>query len=285
MFRKNFFMAPDGAGGGAPAPTPDGAGGGAPKFSTVIPQEFHDRAYLKDFMDKPVAPDTYKELFKKLDGAESLIGKKTIGIPEATASDEEWNSFYAKIRPDSAEKYEIQVGEGQKADPNVAKALQGLFHKTGLSPRQAKALQEGYTGIIAEQIKAVQQTSAAKEVEFAKLTEATFGADREKVLARTKQMLTEFAPEKIKDFAGDIDNKSLVLLAAVLNGVHAKYRSEDGGPGKGAGTAVKSEGELREELRSVIGSSDFGNVLSANHEVAKAKARELSVKIAGLGSK
>ena len=62
-----------------------GGGGGAPALlETIIPAEFKDQAYLKDLKGLPIGPDAYTALFKKLDGAEKLIGKKT-AIPEATA--------------------------------------------------------------------------------------------------------------------------------------------------------------------------------------------------------
>lgn len=62
-------MEGEGAGGAGGA----GGGSGAPVlFDTIIPAEFKDKPYLAEFKGKPVAPETYNELFKKFDGAQAL---------------------------------------------------------------------------------------------------------------------------------------------------------------------------------------------------------------------
>jgi hypothetical protein len=266
-----------------PAATPP-AGTEPQKFSTVIPTEFHDRAYLKDFMEKPVGPDTFQELFKKLDGAEQLIGRKTIGIPAADAPQEEWDQYYAKVRPSDPKGYEILKAEGEQGDEKVEEALRSLFHKTGLTPKQAKELQGGYSELLKGISAEAKTKAAAAEAEFAKLTQDTFGAEKDKVLERTQQMLREYAPESAKKFLGDLDNKALVVLSAAMNAIHTKFLSEDGGMKPGGAPAAASKEALRAELHTLLRSPEFTDVMNPQNMAAQQKANELATRIANLGA-
>lgn len=81
----------------------------------------------------------------------------------------------AKVRsyapPESADKYEIPVPEGESED--FAKSVAPIFHKAGISGAQAKALAEGWNELQA------QQRAAAKEAEEASAREASALAERQ----------------------------------------------------------------------------------------------------------
>ena len=102
-----------------------------------IPQELHDRPYLKDYLDKPWGKEVGAEFFKKLDGAESLIGKRP-SIPDAkTAKPEELEKFFEQYRPEKPEDYELPVEKDVKLDDTFAKAVRSAFHEGRISKVQA----------------------------------------------------------------------------------------------------------------------------------------------------
>ena len=254
-----------------------GAGAGKELFSTVIPQEFHDRPYLKDFMAMEKTPEAYSALFKKLDGAETLIGKKT-GIPGADAKPEDWDQFFAKIRPETADAYEIPVKEGV-TDPEFVKAMKGAFFEAGLSKSQASKMQEKFEAAVAGQQAAHIEAQKKLNLDFEVLTKATFGPDNAKALERAKGMIQEHTPENLKTHVASLPNESLVVLAGILNAVHSKYGLEDRVNGAGSGTGGDANA-LREEGRKLMASPEFKDAFHPRHEAVNARVKQIYADVA-----
>ena len=236
-----------------------------PVLETLIPEEFKDRAYLNDLKTLPVGPDAYKALFKKLDGAQTLIGKKT-GIPEATATPEEVEKFYNTLRPAKFEEYELPAKEGVTPDPETEKAVKTMFHNAGLSKTQVAKLAKDFDAFVAE--KTSVQTAEAKKLddEFAALSEKTFGTDNAKVLARSKELLTALTPPEMAPFLNRLPNESLVLLAGVMEKVRATYLKEDNLDGSGGGTPPADVDSLRKEARELQNSPAWKDAFHVDHE-------------------
>lgn len=241
-------------------------------FDSVIPEEFRDRPYLNDLKALPVGPDAYKSLFSKLDGAQKLIGKKT-GIPEATAPMEEWDQFYTRLRPATAEEYETKAG----TDPDFAKAVKSMFHEAGLSKGQAGKLQAKFDAFVAEKTAATTAESKRLDEEFDALTKSAFGAENVKVLESGKQLLTELTPDNLKPHLARLPNEALVVLAGVMANVRAKYLSEDkgGGNGNGGGGAPTDEAALRDEARKLMALPEYKDFRHTNHEKTKQRVDEI----------
>lgn len=261
---------------------PLGAGGGTGAenkkdevlFGTLVPEEFKDRAYLKDLTGLPVGPDAYNALFKKLDGAEKLIGTKT-GVPKDDAPAEEWSQFFDKLRPQTPEGYDYKTKEGVTPDPETVKTVKGLFHKAGLSKKQAAILQEDFNALMEQQTSVQAATQKKLDDEFAELSAKVFGAENEKVLARANAMIKELAPEALKPHIDKLSNDALVVLSGILNKVHERYITEDGGPGGKPGTGAGGAGDLREQARKLLGTAEYKDPFHPKHAEVKAKVDEL----------
>lgn len=109
-----------------------------------VPDEYKEQGWAKNI-------SSYEDLWKMNANAQSLIGKKTIGIPTNSSTDEEWNDYYSKVRPEKAE-----YGLAEWDEDN--QAVSDIFHKYGLAEKQAqgisnelKALQDKYTGVLYSQ--------------------------------------------------------------------------------------------------------------------------------------
>lgn len=243
----------------------------------VIPAEFHDRAYLKDWLDKPQGADSFAEVFKKLDNAQTLIGKKT-GIPEGD-DDTEWENFHAKLRPEKSDAYEIKTAEGETVDEEFAKTLRESFHAAGLSTRSAKILQDKMLGQITAKQAAAKVAQEQADAEFDTLAKAALGPDNAKVLERAKAALVEHAPDALKDHLGKLDDKGLVILAGVVDSMLKKYASEDD-LNKGPGASDSAGTDLREEGRKLMASPEYRDQFHANHEAAKKRVVEIYATLA-----
>ena len=262
-----------------PAPAPA-------TFETIIPDEFKDRGYLADLKGKPVGPDTYKELFKKLDGAQTLIGKKT-GVPAADAPAEEWEKFHAALRPAKAEDYEIPVKEGSTPDPEVQKAVKGIFHEAGLTKAQASKLMAKFETFADGQTKAQREAAEKADAEFDALTQKAFGAENDKVLARSKALMDSLTPPEMAPFLNRLPNESLVLIAGMMESVRAKFMKEDsmdGGGGNGGDNAT-DVASLRKQARELMASPSFKDTFHTDHATTKSKVDAIYAQIGKMGTK
>lgn len=90
---------------------------------------------------------------------------RTILAPKSDDDTEGWNSLYNRLgRPESADKYELPVPEGQ--DRSFAEAFAPVMFEAGLTAKQAKALAEKWnemSGSIVEQQEAAFQQQVDAE--------------------------------------------------------------------------------------------------------------------------
>ncbi len=248
-----------------------------PLLKTIIPAELHDRGWAKDWLEKPHTPEATAELFKKLDGAEALIGKKTL-IPGADVTDpKELEAFYGKLRPAKAEDYEFKLGD--KPDEGFVKEMRAAAHAAGLDKRQLAKFVEGLAPGFTARQKAVADAQAAQNAEFEALVEKAHGKDNEAVLARTEAAITEFTPEAYKPFVAGLDNKSLAVLSGVINAVLVKYVPEAdlAGMGKGApsGDGAVTPEALREEAKKLMASPAYTDFRLADHKKTVDRVNEI----------
>jgi hypothetical protein len=245
-------------------------------FSTTIPEEFRDRTYLKDIAAMPDGPEARVALFKKLDGAETLIGKKT-GVPAADAPEAEWVAFHAKHRPAKADDYEIKTGEG--ADPEFVKTVREAFYEAGATKSQAaKILTKLQAAMDAQGAKAV-EAGKKLDAEFDTLSKSTFGADNEKVLAQAKTMIAEHTPAPLKGHVPKLDNTSLVILAGILNSIHTKYGLEDKINGDGTPGAAADLEALHEEGRKLMALPEYKDFTNSKHKATVARVDAIYAEI------
>jgi len=245
-------------------------------FDTIIPEEFRDRTYLSDLKALPVGPDSYKALFKKLDGAQTLIGKKT-GIPDANATPEEVEKFYSSLRPAKFEDYEFPAAkEGQTApDPESLKAIKGIFHEAGLSKSQAAKLSAKFEEFAAKQNAPAIEAAKKQDAEFVEMTNKAFGAENAKVLERSRTLLATLTPDTLKPYLVKLPNESLVVLSAVMEAVRAKFMKEDNLDGAGNGGAPTDENTLREEAKTLQMSPAWKDFTHKDHVATQKRVNDI----------
>lgn len=236
------------------------------KFLDTVPVEFRDKPYLKDVSDLP-------SLLKKLDGAQQLIGKRPAGIPDDKASPDDWSKFFKYLgRPDTADEYELKGTEDVKLPPEMDKGIKALFHKTGVTKKQAAAIYAGYTDLLAGDKQSSAKQKADTEAQFDKLTKETFGADQDKALDRARTMINKYAPQ----FRGQLEkapNEVLVALAATIQGIHRDYIKEDGLSTNVSSGFGDNEASLRSEARVIMASPEFQSKMHPGHAQAAQKLK------------
>jgi len=255
-------------------------------FDTLIPDEFKDRTYLSDLKALPVGPDSYKALFKKLDGAQTLIGKKT-GIPEANATPEEVEKFYSSLRPAKVEDYEFPAPkEGMTApDPEALKAIKGIFHEAGLSKSQAAKLSAKFEEFAQKQNAPAIEAAKKQDAEFIEMTNKAFGTENAKVLERSRTLLSQLTPDTLKPYLVRLPNESLVVLSAVMESVRAKFMKEDDIDGAGGGGDVTDVSALSAEGAKLMLTPEWKDAFHAGHAAMVARVDKIYADIAKSGAR
>ena len=250
-----------------------------------VPQEYADRPYTKDIKSND-------DLWKKLDGSQSLLGKpKEGGVPDVNADDAAWDAFYKSAgRPENAADYKFnREGLNQEfvkdfANDDLDNATKDIFLKAGISQKQADILQPEFEKMMetinAEQLGNVNQAN----VDFDKLAADTFGDKEDQVMADTKALIAENTPDGFKDHIENLPNESLIVMAGVLNNIKNKYINEDSlDPSHKSVSGVQGEQGLREEARKLMQGDDYRNAFSPNHEKVKKEVADLYEQIGKLG--
>ncbi len=252
----------------------------------AIPEEYKEKGWAKDL-------NSYEAVYKKLDGAESLLGKRPaegIQRPGENATPEEMASFYGALgRPETADKYEFNregQPEGMAAfnSPEMDNAAKDIFHKYGLTPEQATGIQTDYEALLGETYS--QQVAAEQQLDndFEAMTTKAFGNEKETILANAKALLTENTPEEFSDYVQNLPIEALTVMAGVLDKIKSKYISEDAfdtikGGSSGAGTVE----ELRAQARELMLTPEFTDAFSPKNEERKAEVSAIYAKIAQMG--
>ncbi len=266
---------------------PDDKGGnGAVLTREFVPQELHDRAYLKDYLDKPWDKTVGAEFFKKLDGAESLIGKRP-AIPARDAKPEELEKFFEQFRPDKADDYEIPLDKDAKPSDDFLKAVRTAFHEGKISKVQATKFLATMDAFGREQRKVLAQESARKAQEFDTLAKTMLGEQNKAVMERVRGLIKQYAPAAAAINLDKITDEQVVVMGSIIDAIHKKYAPEDdlGGKGKGGngnegtgGTAA----EKRQEMRTLMATKAYSNWQDPAHESTNAKVKQLAQEIAAL---
>lgn len=242
-----------------------------------LPEAYREKAHFKNFK-------SHEDVYKALDGAQELIGKKTIGpIDYATATPEQIAEYHSKTAP--ADKSAYKFGEG--ADPEFSGAIADVFQKNGISAYQGeqiiKSVQE-ITGKIAD---ASGKADTDPKV-YNDLMIKQFG-DKEKAGAAGKFLDNEiygkhFSEEERKAL-NNLPSKSLALvdqavfktsqayetrIAAILkeHGVTESGVQTSGGEGKNTVDIAAQRKAQRAEIRKIE-----SNPHHTHDEISAAKAK------------
>lgn len=269
----NFGGEDDGDDGGEDD-TDKGKGDGGSSSLFEIPEAYKEKTYAKELK-------TQEDVWKMLDNAQSLIGKK-IGVPTDASTPEEIAVFNKAFGvPERAEEYAIEPSEEitkmyGEADKEVMAEFKQVLHKAGASAKQAEILKEGYSNIVGGIFKKIEAQKAETDKAFDELVNSTFGDKQEEILANAKALIVEHAPEGFREKMGDLSPESLVILAGVLKNIQEKYIDEDELPGGKGGGSGMSEMTAQAEIQKIIGSEAFKNPMHSGHNTAKTEFQRLS---------
>lgn len=251
-------------------------------MATAIPPEFREDPSLKgkDFVS----------VIKEHVNLQKLLGQRPAGIPTDSSTDDEWNKFLGAMRPKDLNEYQFPETEWSKAykrSPEYEKAIREILAETGVPKKMFGKGVEKIESFLLQSRKAQEAALATAEKtrqdEFEKLLDSTYGKDKQMILDRTKKLMADSVPaemkEKVSEVLKNISNDNLFVLTSVLNGIHAKYISEDNPPGTGSNSGADLI-SMQSEAEEIMKSAAYKDFRNPGHDAAKEKVRGIFQKIA-----
>jgi|TARA_R100001530_G_scaffold29113_1_gene22999 hypothetical protein len=240
----------------------------------AIPEAYKDKPYLKDVT-------SLDDVFKKLDGAQGLIGKNKINFPDENTTDEDRLAFnIAAGMPEKAEDYTFDIPEGQERNEQFESRVKELFHESELSDKAATKLQVGFDALMKEM---AASQGEVQDAAFAELSTKILGERVDEVLASGKTLLAENTPEGMEEAVQNLSNESLVIMGAVLDKIKSKYIDEDSindnNLRKGGADGVDA---LREKGRALMKDPARADAFHPKHKEVNEKITEIYAEIGKL---
>lgn len=157
-----------------------------PDWFTQLPEEIRSEGALKQFKDIGSLAKSYVHLNKKRNDA--------LAVPGDDAKPEEIEQFYSKLgRPESPDKYDLKLPEGSMMKVEGIAPFKEIFHKAGLTPKQAQNILEAYDG----QVKASLDMQKKANAEALSALQVEWGGEYNKRIAAAQAAVKEFGDDSL----------------------------------------------------------------------------------------
>lgn len=186
----------------------------------TIPEAFKEKPYMSGI-------DSMEKLCTKLDGAETLIGKKRTIIPDDTSSAVDISAFHTARGVPAEDSLYTPINKEDGADNSFFDALRPALRESNMTQKQVDAFVPKALAII-EKITGEKIASDKKyDEDFTTLADKIFGGTKDNDLAQAKVLLTKYTPEGMVQHMGDLSNEHLIIVAAAMKGIRRDYIKED----------------------------------------------------------
>lgn len=260
----------EGSGGGGEAAKGGLGGGGAPAdWRTALPEDIRADPSLTSIKDVASLAKSYVH-------AQKLVGTDKIAKPSDKWDEKQWGEFYdAAGRPKDFKAYgfpkDFKMPDGVELDAKTFDGAKEVFHKAGLSAKQAEAVL-GYYGQLVAQGHTVKQTDhvKAQETLMADLHKE-WGTTTEHRIAMANQVAMQFGGAEFMDA---IESAGLHLHPAVIKTFAklAENLSEDSLGGTSGGLQVPIGMGAQQEINQLLQDPKFTdawlNPNNPGHKVA-----------------
>lgn len=189
--------------------------------AAYVPEPLRTEPYFESFKGKTVG-----DVMKSAVEAHKAIGG-SVRIPAADAKPEDWDAFYAKMRPESPEKYSAVTFKDETVKNAVAGKLpefMKMFHQAGLSDRQVKQVMSAYEDTVAGDFKTVEQTIAQQNLANEEVLKKQYGPKFQEMSVQANRVARRFGGDAfvqmIKDYKLQSDPVFFNTFAAIANAVH-----------------------------------------------------------------
>lgn len=196
-----------------------------------------------------------EDLYKQIDGAQELIGRKRAAPDFANSTPEQIEEFLSSTRPKDADAYKFP--EGVAVDKAFAEGVPKLLHELGLPDYVGNKLIEKY---VALESHAVAQSMS--EEGFKAEMKKSFGDNFDKKVVEITNAHKKFVSADDQKMLDSMPNEYYGVVARLTSSILAAHGIKDegaaGGDGKTGSPQAKDIQEVRKELREQIADLDKG---------------------------
>jgi hypothetical protein len=193
----------------------------------VVPEAYAEAGWAKNI-------HSYDDLWQQSANAQKLIGKKTIGIPTSDSSEAEIADFYSKLRPETPDSYELDLGDDTEYYKNA-------FYEAGLSPRQVNAVVNAYN----EQIRQTTEGLYSKEG-LENAFKEYIGNDFQPRVDEVTKFLKHYAKPSTLNLIDTAPNDMVGMLYGLISMTMDKYKVNE------LGAATPSKVSVQQDLEGYI---------------------------------
>jgi len=227
----------------------------------TLPQELRGNPSLAQFQGKSwdeVGPTIAKSYVE----TKSMIGADKILKPSDKWTDKEYDAFYNQLgRPEAPDKYsmpEVQMPEGLKLDDAKIAERKALYHKAGLTDKQAKALIEADLTFVKSSYEADKQSTESAKLTAESALKQEWGDKYTANIELARSVVAKFGDEQFARYIEESglgnDPRLIKMLAKAGQGL-----MEDRATGKGGTDIVPNSAAAMAELNQLKGDRDFMN--------------------------
>lgn len=173
----------------------------------TIPEEYQNKGWAKNIKSQA-------DLFKAYDNATTLIGKKTIGIPDFNnSSEEEINDFYSKLAPNDIKEYDF--GEIE-IDDNTKNNFAEIFKQNGINTKAGKNILNAYQQMVEKAMGTEEDLNKELQARFGN----SFNEEKEQELAG---MFNKFLKKEDRQLMAKMPVKVQALMCEFANNIKKNY--------------------------------------------------------------
>lgn len=225
----------------------------------TLPQELRGNPSLAQFQGKTweeVGPTIAKSYVE----TKSMIGADKMLRPSEKWTDKEYNDFYTQLgRPDAPDKYsmpEVQMPEGLKVDDTKIAERKALYHKAGLSDKQAKALIEADLTFVKSSYEADKQSTESAKMTAESSLKQEWGDKYQANIELARSVVAKFGDDQFTQYIEQSglgnDPRLIKMLAKAGQGL-----MEDRATGKGTTEIAPSAAHAMAEINQLKGDKEF----------------------------
>jgi hypothetical protein len=252
-----------------------------------LPESYRDKEFLKPHLEKE---NPMEEILKHYEQLHSKPADSPLPGPGAT--DEEWENFFSKTRPEKPDAYELpdklELGDERKyiADQlndsrqEILPKVKEAMHKYGLTKKQAEGLTKAYDDIQVDY--ATKQTEKFKaqqkemDQSFDKLLN-TLGPDKNAAVQAGKEFMFDRIPKEILPAVKNLPNEAIVAMVATIHAVTKDKFKEDSFMGVRNSSPVAGDLEsARKELTKIQSNPAYTQKFHPEYNDLQVKARKLA---------
>lgn len=195
-----------------------------------------------------------ENLAKAYVNASSMIGRDKIPLPGEHSSPDDWNEVFTRLgRPESAEGYEVDAGEG--AESELVDWFKNTAHDIGLNNKQAQQLLSAYNDMAQGQAEAGPDVEEIRNQVNSDLR-AEYGSALDDRLSLANGLVQNFGGEEMTEIQladGTLLGDNPEFIKAMINvGEYIRERvSEDDFAGIDKSDMSMTPSELNEKIKEV----------------------------------